>query len=239
MYQQSDLEIERAKARSNARNFGAVVYVGGTVAATVLFITFILSAFPPDAYLSRTIMTLAGLAVGASMLAFPVAMHNWVVTKEHRTWGTFLYYGEMLIITVNTVVSFVTLLAEYAGYTPPAWTVLYEPFSVASIIYTVFAWGTLFLVDPDHKAYAAEKEADERLQKKIALKREKYLDTAEGEELASQMAAAEIAQRWTTDKHLRSKGLLPAESPIPAPSVFQKKESQTDAPKKEGDVPLS
>ena len=70
-------DVEFEKSRSGAMWFGGSVYVGVVLAASTLFISFILTAFPADAYFSQVVMTLAGLLVGASMLAFPVALHNW------------------------------------------------------------------------------------------------------------------------------------------------------------------
>lgn len=191
---------EQDKSRGSARNFGGVVYIGGVVAATVMFINFVLTAFPEDAYFSRVLMTIAGMAVGASMLAFPYALHNWIITKAHRFYGVPLYYGEMLIIGVNTVTSFVSLLAKYSGYDAPEWVVLYEPFSVASIIYTVFAWGTLFLTDPDHQLAAQERDAEAKFAQKVAAKRQEFLDSQEGEDLVIEIASQDIRERWNVDR---------------------------------------
>jgi hypothetical protein len=190
-----------------------------------MFITFVLTAFPEDAYFSRIIMTMAALAVGSSMLAFPIALHNWVVTKDHRFWGIILYYGEMALIAVNTVVSFVTLL----GLDIP-WVKQYEPFSVGSIIYTVFAWGTLFLLDPQHKEFADEQESDAKLNKKISNLTNTFLDTADGQRLVQELAAAEVANRWTVENHMKRKGLARPSTAIPAPEVFHKKELSAPQP---------
>lgn len=229
-------DIERSKKLTDARTFGGVVYIGGVVAATTLFISFILTAFPKDAYFSRIVMTVAGLAVGASMLAFPIALHNWVITKQHRKWGVPLYYGEMLIIGVNTVVSFVTLLSKVVeNFKVPEWAVLYEPFSVASIIYTVFAWGTLFLTDPDHQLHADERDAEARFAKKIAKKREEFLDSAEGEDLVIKIASQDIESRWNMERFADGKKHFGTGKPaIPAPAVFVKKEATTEGPATSG-----
>jgi hypothetical protein len=191
---QTDDEFERGKA--GAKLFGNLVYLGGVIAATVMFITFVLTAFPVDAYFTRFVMSLAGVAVGSSMIAFRNALHSWAITKEHRKWTTLLYYMEMAIIAVNTVVSFVNLLAKYSSYAAPEWTILYEPFSVASIVYTIFAWGTVFLLDPDHKLKANEREADARFAAKIAKKREEFIDSAEGEDLIVQITQADVMNRY-------------------------------------------
>jgi len=44
-----------------AMTFASVVYSGVVIAGTTLFISFVLTAFPPDAYLSRVVMVVAGL----------------------------------------------------------------------------------------------------------------------------------------------------------------------------------
>jgi magnesium-transporting ATPase (P-type) len=213
----------REKSRNNARTFGGIVYTGGTIAATILFMTFVLSAFEPDQYLTRIIMIIASLAVGSSMLAFPVAMHNWIVTKDHRFWGTILYYGEMVLIAVNTVVSFIMLL----GMDIP-WAKQYEPFSVASIIYTVFAWGTIFLIDPQHKEYADEQDNETDRRKSVEAIKKQFIKTEEGRTLIAQMAAAEIAAEWTVENHLAHKGIkIQSLTPVEG-TPFEKK--QADVP---------
>src|SRR5689334_10866076 len=90
------------RGRAIAVTFGALVYAGVVAAATVLFISFVLEAFPPNAYFSRFIMSLAGILIGGSMLAFPVALHNWAVHGTHRKVTAALYYGEIFLIGVNT-----------------------------------------------------------------------------------------------------------------------------------------
>lgn len=226
---------EFEKGRSNARGFGAAVYIGAVIAATMLFISFILLAFPADAYFSRVIMTVAGLMVGGSMLAFPFALHNWAITGNHRKWTTILYYAEMVIICVNTIVSFVSLLAKYTGYPAPEWVVLYEPFSIASIVYTVFAWGTVFLTDPAHKLQAAEHEADRRFAEKIAQKREEFIDSVEGEDLVIEITRADVLERYNPARYNSDRahfGSKKAGQPIPveADKPFEIKQSTTEAP---------
>ncbi len=186
-------QFERDK--DGARTFGGAVYVGGVIAATVLFITFVLTAFPQDAYFTRLVMGLAGVAVGCSMLAFPYALHKWAVSKSHRWWTTLLYYGEMVFIGINTIVSFVNLLAKYTGFTAPEWAVLYEPFSVLSIIYVIFAWGTVFLKDPQSRIIAQQREFDEKYNQKIAAKTLQFLDTPQGEDAIIVAASEDIKQR--------------------------------------------
>lgn len=185
-------EKEYQEARASARTFGGGVYVGGVLAATALFISFVLTAFPSDAYLSRVIMTIAGLAVGGSMLAFPVALHNWAIERRHRKITTILYYIEMVFIGVNTIVSFVTLLAKVTGYTAPEWAVLYEPFSVLSIIYVIFAWGTIFNADPEARAKQKQREYGQIRRAKIEDLKLEYLQSSEGRQDIALEAQEEI-----------------------------------------------
>lgn len=230
-----DKNIERSKNLANARTFGGVVYIGGVLAATTLFISFVLTAFPQDAYFSRVVMTVAGLAVGASMLAFPIALHYWVITKQHRKWAIPLYYGEMLIIGINTVVSFVTLLSKMTGYAAPEWAILFEPFSVVSIIYTVFAWGTIFQTDPAHKLQADEQEAETRFAQKLARKRDEFIDSAEGEDLIIQIASQDIKTRWNMERFADGKKHFgTSNTAIPASALFVKKEATTEGPADSG-----
>lgn len=226
-----DKQIQRSKNLANARSFGSVVYIGGVLAATTLFISFVLTAFPIDAYFSRIVMTIAGLAVGASMLAFPIALHNWVITKSHRKWGVPLYYGEMALIAVNTIVSFVNLLSAMTDYAIPEWAILYEPFSVGSIIYTIFAWGTIFLTDPAYQLQADEQDAEALFAKKLAAKRDQFIDSAEGEDLIIEIASQDIKGRWNVERFTDGKKHFGTGNPaIPAPAPFVKKEATTEGP---------
>lgn len=203
MQNENDEKFE--KGRGFARGFSAAVYIGGVIAATMLFISFILLAFPADAYFSRVVMTIAGLMVGGSMLAFPYALHQWAITKDHRKWTTILYYVEMVIIAVNTVVSFVSLLSKYTGYAAPEWVVLYEPFSVGSIIYTIFAWGTVFLTDPEHKLHAQERDADARFMAKISAKRDEFIESKQGEDLVMQITTVDVMDRFAPERFNKGK----------------------------------
>jgi hypothetical protein len=127
---QNQQESEYMQGRARAVNFGGAVYIGVVLAASTLFINFVLSAFPDQAYFSRFVMVGAGVVIGLSALAFPYALHNWAISGMHRTVTTFLYFGELAIIAVNTLVSFGALLAKYSGYALPEWIQLYEPFTI-------------------------------------------------------------------------------------------------------------
>lgn len=215
---------------TGAMIFAAAVYIGVVLAATTLFISFILSAFPPSAYLSRIVMTLAGLLVGASMVAFPVALHTWAFEKTHRLWTTVFYYGEMAIVFVNTIVSFMTLLSKNTGYAVPEWAVLYEPFSVGALIYTLAAWGTVFLLDPEHRAIQQERQFKDDFKKKVSAKKLEYLDTAEGHASIQAAADAEVMLAISEKPGQKHWG---AGVSTPAPAVFTKKESSTTSPLEE------
>jgi hypothetical protein len=192
---------EKTEDRSGgAKLFSSIVYIGGVLAATVLFITFVLSAFPPDAYFTRFIMTAAGVAVGCSMLAFPYALEHWAITKKHRTITAILYYIEMGFIAVNTIVSFVNLLAKYANYAPPEWSILYEPFSILSLIYVVAAWGTVFLTDPAAKRKAQEREFQEQFEQGIADTKMEFLKSDEGRAAIANAAVQDIQLTITKDR---------------------------------------
>ncbi len=220
---------------NGAMIFAALVYVGVVLAVTVLFISFVLTAFSPDAYLSRAVMSLAGLLVGASMIAFPVALHVWVVDKKHRTATTILYYAEMLVVFVNTVVSFMTLLAENTGYAAPEWAILYEPFSVGAIVYTLFAWGTVFLLDPDHRARQQDRQFRIHFKRKVSEQKMKYLDTVEGHASVQIAANADVQAIIEEDKPGVKHWGAGVSTPAPADSPFQVKQAVSPSPLGEDD----
>jgi hypothetical protein len=193
---------EYKKGRAVAMTFGGFVYVGVVLAATVLYISFVLLAFPPNAYVSRIIMSFAGALVGGSMIAFPLALHLWAVEKWHRGVTTGLYYLEILIVGVNTVVAFMSLLSKYAGYgATPEWVVLYEPFSIGAIIYTLVAWGTVFLLDPEHKRRAKDLENQEKFETKIAQRESEFLDSPQGEDVIQEFAELRVQQKFNLERY--------------------------------------
>lgn len=189
-------ETEFEKSRAGSMIFGGLVYVGVVLAATVLFISFVLTAFPEDAYFSRGVMAGSGLLIGFSMLAFPVALHGWAIAGMHRTVTIGLYYGEMLIVALNTLVAFTSLLGKYAGYEVPDWVLWYEPFTIVAIVYTLAAWGTIFQLDPTAKAKAQEMRADRDFANKVAAKKLEFLESIEGEEAILAVAQAEIDKKY-------------------------------------------
>jgi hypothetical protein len=224
MKQQSEFE----KGRAGAMAFGGIVYVGVVIAATTLFISFVLTAFPAEAYFSRFVMVVGGLMVGGSMLAFPVALHTWAISGQHRAITIGLYYLEMAIIALNTVVSFAALLYRYASAPMPAWITWYEPFSIVSIIYTLFAWGTIFLTDPSAKAKAEELAAQQTFDRRKAAKKTEYLDSIEGEQAIMDAANAEIAQEFKSK--VKKAEHFGAARGIPAPAPFVRNEATTEKP---------
>jgi hypothetical protein len=220
-----------------AKFFAGAVYVGVVLAATTLFISMVLSAFAADAYFSRAVMSVAGLMIGASMLAFPVALHAWAVEAKHHLVTTVLYYVEMLFIAVNTIVSFLVLLGSNTGYVVPEWAMMYEPFSVGAIVYTLAAWGTVFLLDPSHKRLQKSREAHERFQDKVSAKEMEFLDSVEGEEAVMTAAMAKIAERYDASKFSSDKKHFgKASEPALADQLFTKKEAEAKAtPFRSGD----
>lgn len=216
---ESKSEYERG--RGLAMGFGALVYVGVVIAASTLFISFVLTAFPPNAYFSRGVMTVAGLLVGLSMLAFPVALHTWTVEKVHRRVTTILYYVEMIIIAFNTVVAFMTLLSRSTDFVVPEWATGYEPFSVGAIVYTLAAWGTVFLLDPAHTSTRTRHEAAQRFDVKVAAKELEFLDSVEGEDAVMAAARAKIVANYDPSKFSGEKKHFGSGSKKPEPSVGQ------------------
>ncbi|MBT7122716.1 MAG: hypothetical protein HN948_06880 [Clostridia bacterium] len=199
--QQDKFMTEYLAGRKQAMTGGTIVYVGVIVLTTALFITFILTAFPADAYLIRVIMTVGGIMVGGSALAFPVTLHKWAISGSHRTWATWLYYGEIAIIGVNTLVSFSVLLATYAGWIIPEWVSLIEPFTILAIVYTLFAWGTVFQTDPLAQAQAKKLANLQALETMVADRIGEYLHTAEGEDKIREHADEQIAQMMSVDRY--------------------------------------
>lgn len=162
-------------ARNNAVLWANIVYYAAVVFSVVIFINFVLNAFPEDAYFLRGVMVLAGGAVGCSALAFPYALHNWAIDGSHKKWAKIFYYGEIGIIGLNIVVGFASLLQKHAGWVVPEWIVWFEPLSVLQVVYTILAWGTLFQLDPisESKAQrqrnkiAFENAIEKKVQEKI------------------------------------------------------------------------
>ena len=226
--QMEDREFE--KKRDNARTFGGGVYVGGVLAATALFISFVLTAFPSDAYFSRIIMTISALGVGTSMLAFPYALHNWIIEEKHRKVATALYYVEMAFISINTFVSFVTLLAKMTGYTPPQWAVLYEPFAILSVVYVVFAWGTIFNQDPESQRKRKKREYEETRRAIIEDIKLEYLKSEEGRLDIAREAQEEI-MRGDAERKTKSFFGGAAKPGVLADHLFEKKQSTVEQPK--------
>lgn len=184
----SNFKQEYEDGRNRAVGMASFVYAGGVLAATVIFLSFILTAFPESAFLIRALMVLSCLLVGASGLAFPVAIHNWAVTRTHGLIAKGFYYGEIAILFLNTIVSFSALLFKFAGNGLPAWVAWYEPFTIASLGYVILAWGTIFITDPRAKSKARRIEVLERFDKEVAEGMGNYLNSQDGK-LAVQAAA--------------------------------------------------
>lgn len=216
-----------------AQTFAAIVYVGVVIAASTLFISFVLTAFPDNAYLSRTIMVIAGILIGASAIAFPIALHTWTIEKTHHTITTAFYYGEITILAINTVVSFMSLLASNTKYVVPEWAALYEPFSVGAMIYTLVAWGTIFLMDPEHKRIQQNRQLKEGFEKEVDKIRMEYLKSIEGSQAVANAAYEDIQVLLSEQRNGRKHfgvptGSIPAEAPFVAKEQVKPPLSELD-----------
>lgn len=220
------------KGRSSAMWFGGAVYVGVVIAATTLYISFVLQAFAVDAYFSKIVMTIAGLLIGASMLAFPYALNNWAISGTHHTVTTFLYYVEMVVIAVNTIISFGALLAENKGYVMPEWAVLYEPFSIVAIVYTLAAWGTVFKLDPQSRRHAKRQAFEDNYEDAIADKTLQFLETREGHAAIEAAAIDDIQARVARARNERPSfhGRKGARADALVDQLFVPKELTTEDP---------
>jgi hypothetical protein len=202
----NEAKKEFENRRNSAMTFAGLVYGGVVLACTTLFISFIMLAFPSNAFFTRAVMGVAGLLVGLSMIAFPFALHNWAVTGNHHRIASLLYYGEMAIVALNTVVSFASLLFKNASLPLPEWVAWYEPFSVISIVYTLAAWGTIFLTDPNIKARETEHAAQVEFDKRVSEKTREFLDTVEGEDAIALAAVEKIRKNFNTETGKRHFG---------------------------------
>ena len=227
--QQSEFE----KGRFGAMMFGGAVYIGVVIAVSTLFITFVLGAFGEKAYFQKAVMTIAGVLIGGSMLAFPYALHKWAISGTHRTVTTVLYFGEILIIGVNTLVSFSSMLAKFGGTVLPEWISLYEPFTILGAVYTLVAWAIIFTTDPAAKITEQELAAEQKFKARVSNKKLEFLDSLEGEDAVMKVALADIAEsfdpeRFSNDKkHFgTAKKSQPAE-PALAEQLFAKKQAMS------------
>jgi hypothetical protein len=212
-----------------AKTFASLVYVGVVVSVSTLYISFVITAFPANAYLSRAVMSLAGLLVGASAIAFPIALHTWTIEKNHHGWTTAFYYGEIAIMAINTVVSFMTLLSQNNNYIPPEWATMYEPFSVGAIVYTLFARGTVFLLDPEHKAIQQDRQLKSNYEKEISNKKMEYLQSIEGEDAIAAAAYEDIRAMLLQQRNGKQHfGKQPTEKPIDVTAEFSQKSADVE-----------
>ena len=227
--QQSQFE----KSRFGAMMFGGAVYIGVVIAVSTLFISFVLGAFDENAYFQRAVMVIAGLLIGGSMLAMPYALHNWAISGTHRTVTTVLYFGEILIIAVNTLVSFSSMLAEFSGTVLPEWISLYEPFTILGAVYTLLAWAIIFTTDPAAKITEQELEAEQKFKARVSNKKLEFLDSLEGEDAVMKVALADIAESFNPERFSKDKKHFgtakksqPAE-PALAEQLFVKKQAMS------------
>lgn len=223
--QASERNKQFEEDRGKAVGFGMAVYTGGIVAATAMFIFFILTAFPESAYFIRFLMVVAALCVGASAIAFRYALENWAVSGSHRKAAIVFYYGEIFLVGLNTVVSFAALLYRYGGNSLPPWVAWYEPFTIITIAYVILAWGTLFVLDPRSKAKARQIEVLLDFDNRVVDGMSNYLNSQDGllaiQENANQRIRQSFAVRdrgprpWI-DRGDGSEPITPGIPPAPA-----------------------
>lgn len=197
---------EYSKGRGLAMGVSAFVYVGGVGVVTLMFISFVLLAFPPEAYFSKFIMTIGGLLIGGSMIAFPIALHKWTVERTHRAVTIFLYFLELLIVGMNTITSFIVLMSKFGGSVQtPGWVAFYEPLSIGAIVYTIAAWGLIWLLDPEHKRRAKDLQNQEKFEQKVAEQEEAFLDSPQGEDAIMAVAELRILEKYNVGRYQTGK----------------------------------
>lgn len=149
-------------------------------------------------------------------------------------------------MAVNAVVSFMNLLSVNTGAAVPEWALLYEPFSVGSIVYTLLAWGTIFLMDPEHKRIQKEREIETRRIEKARQAEEKFHDaladqelefvnSIEGEQQVAAVVTERIREKYGADKFAGKKHFGVPPGSVPAPAPFVKKESTSPLAESDGD----
>ena len=193
------MESEYANGRKWAMFAGAAVYAGVVLVGTVLFISFVLTAFPSNAYFTRFIMTVGGVLVAGSLLSFPFALHNWATRGKHRSWAVALYFGEMVFFAANTIVSFSVLLSQQNGYAIPEWMQLYEPFTILSIVYVIVAWGVMFWLGPEGQKKAKMIDAWASFDDEVVKMIEKYPSSREGLAAIERHAQARVDKAFALD----------------------------------------
>ena len=233
-------QSEFEKGRFGAMMFAGAVYIGVVIAVSTLFISFVLGAFDEKAYFQKSVMTIAGLLIGGSMLAFPYALHMWAISGRHRTVTTVLYFGEIFVIAVNTLVSFSSMLATAQGTALPEWVSLYEPFTILGAVYTLVAWAIVFTTDPAAKITENARAAEQTFNTRVSNKKLEFLDSIQGEDAIMAVALADIAESFNPDRFSKEKKNFgtaktkPAE-PALAEQLFTKKQSSAGSlPELEG-----
>jgi hypothetical protein len=92
---------------------------------------------------------------------------------------------------------------------------------VISIVYTLGAWGTIFLTDPNIKARETEHAAQVEFEKRVSEKTREFLDTVEGEDAIALAAIEKIRRNFNTEtgkRHFGS-GKVTATSNIRIPEL--------------------
>ena len=79
------------------------------------------------------------------------------------------------------------------------WVLLYEPFSIVAIVYTLLAWGTVFLLDPSSKVRQREQLAEQKFHDAVSKKELEFLDSIEGRQAIADAATAKVKAKYQKD----------------------------------------
>jgi hypothetical protein len=82
----------------------------------------------------------------------------------------------MGILGANIVIAFTKLLEIHAGWAAPAWVNQFEPYTVGAVVYTIAAWGTLFILDPISTAKAQQIKNAQQFESRVAERMADMLD---------------------------------------------------------------
>jgi len=81
-------------------------------------------------------------------------------------------------------------------------------------------------MDPDHKLHAQEQDAEARYNRKIALKREEFIDSVEGEDMIVEIARADAMSRFAPANYAKGRKHFGSNVPV-EDTVFERKDAET------------
>ena len=89
---------------------------------------------------------------------------------------------------------------------------------MGAIVYTLFAWGTVFLLDPEHKRTQQVRELKDNYETEVSNKRMEFIRSIEGEQAIAAAASADIQEMLSSQrngkKHFGSPVGIPASAPF-------------------------